>query len=120
MSPVTRSYLIAVAVGGTIGVSLYAVPFVPWRVAVGTAFGLFVVTVLFVRSLIDPTFLDGSQHVAPHDPQEWRTILAPDGRCLQDLAPEGGERLRLRQPDETRDDIPAADLLVASRRAGVR
>jgi hypothetical protein len=120
MSPVTRSYLIAVAVGVTIGVALYAVPFVPLRVATGAALMLFVATVVFVRALNDPTFFDGSQHIAPHDEQEWRTILAPDGRRLQDMAPKGGERLRLRQPDETRDDIPAADLLVTSRRAGVR
>jgi hypothetical protein len=119
LPPVVRSYLIGAAVGTAIGLVLIAAPFVPWRIAAGTGAVLAAVTAVFVRSLIDPDFLRPLRDVAPWTDQEWQAVRAADARQLRETAPER-VRYRLRRPDETRDDIPAADLLVASRRAGVR
>lgn len=119
LSPVTRSYLIAAGVGGAVGLVLLAAPFVPWRVAAVAGVALAAVTVPFVRSLIDPDFLRPERDVVPWSGKTWQQVGAEDARKLSETAPER-VRYRLRRPDETSDDIPAADLLVASRRAGAR
>lgn len=119
LSPATRSYLIAAGVGTAVGLVLFVAPFVPWRVALGTATVLAGVTAVFVRSLLDPDFLRPERDVAPWSGKTWQAVGAEDVRKLRETAPPR-ELLRLRRPDETRDDIPASDLLVASRRAGVR
>lgn len=119
LSPVALSYLIGAAVGAAVGLVLLVAPFVPWRVAFAGGVAIGAVGVVFVRSLIDPDFLRPGRDTVPWAEQAWQAVGADDGRQLRETAPPR-ERLRLRRPDETRDDIPAADLLVASRRAGVR
>lgn len=119
MSPVTRSYLTGAVVGASVGAALYVWPFVPLNVAAVAALGVGAVTVLFVRSLIDPDFLLPERDVVPWAGEDRRIVAAPDGRYLREMAPPRG-RLRLRQSDGPSDSIPVRELLVASRRAGGR
>jgi hypothetical protein len=119
LSPTARSYLIAAGVGTAVGLVLLAAPFVPWRIAGVAGVVLAAVTVLFVRSLIDPDFLRPDRDVAPWPEGEWLAVGAADRRKLQETAAPR-ERYRLRRPDGTSDDVAAADLLVSSRWAGVR
>ncbi len=117
-SPVTTSYLIGSGVGVAIGGALTLAPFVPWQVGAATGVVLAVVTVVFVRSLIDPSFLLPGRHVAPWSETTWEALAAEDNRKFRELKSPGPV---YRMPiDVTGDEIPGVEFLVTSRRGGVR
>ncbi len=122
LPPAVRANLLGSGVGAAVFTVLAVVPFVPWTVAGAAGAVTTVVAAIFIRALIDPTFFAGQQHEPAWRDEEWAGLAVEDQRGLEALVPDdvAAALKSVSFGDVTRDDLPAADLLVQSRRAGGR
>lgn len=117
-----RANLIGLGTGLTVFTVLAAVPFVSWTVAGVAGVVIAVVGAVFIRSLIDPRFLAGLQHLSAWQDEDWADLAVEDNRGLEALVPDdvAASRRSVAFGDVTGDDMPAADLLVQARGAGAQ